>query len=156
MVENRGIRMEEEGEKKQVPSEEVVKIALDIVEEAKREGLLLRLVGGPAFRMHSSPMATKLHKELGRREGQEFPDIDFIALSKQRNDVRKFFETRGWKFDSYMFFFTSGVGVRNRQIYRGKEIDVDIFSTHQRRLTQNISLSCSRTIGGSGTLPQQT
>ena len=119
--------MEEEGEKKQVPSEEVVKIALDIVEEAKREGLLLRLVGGPAFRMHSSPMATKLHKELGRREGQEFPDIDFIALSKQRNDVRKFFETRGWKFDSYMFFFTSGVGVRNRQIYRGKEIDVDIF-----------------------------
>jgi hypothetical protein len=129
MVENRGIKvvMKKEKGKKQIPSEEVVSKALNITEEAKREGILLRLIGGPAFRIHSSPMATKLHKKLKRLEGQEFPDIDFIALSKQRKDVRKFFETRGWKFDSYMFFFTAGVGVRNRQIYRGAEIDVDIF-----------------------------
>ncbi len=118
---------EEEGKKKQISSEEVVKIALNLVEEAKREGILLRLIGGPAFRVHSSPMATKVHKKLKRLKGQEFPDIDFIALSKKRKDVKKFFEKRGWNFDSYMFFFTSGVGMRNRQIYRGEKIDVDIF-----------------------------
>jgi len=119
--------MEKEGEKKQqVPAEEVVKIALNLVEEAKKEGITLRLIGGPAIRIHSSPKAVDLHKRLKRIEGQEFPDIDFVGLDKQRGDVRKFFEARGWKFDSYMFFFTSGVGTRNRQVYRGK-VDLDIF-----------------------------
>lgn len=125
MVENRGMKMGE-GEKKQVSSEEIVKIALDLIEEAKKEGITLRLIGGPAFRVHSSPMATDLHKRLKRIEGQEFPDIDFVAPDKHRGNIRKFFETRGWKFDSYMFFFTSGVSSRNRQIYRGK-VDLDIF-----------------------------
>lgn len=119
--------MEREGEKKQIPSEEVVEIALNLVEEAKKEGILLRLIGGTAFRVHSSPTTTKLHKKLKRIEGQEIPDIDFIGLSKQRKNVRKFFEARGWRFDAYMFFFTSGVGLRNRQIYRGEKIDLDIF-----------------------------
>jgi len=113
-------------EKRYISSEEVVKIALDLIEEVKKEGITLRLIGGPALRVHSSPMATDLHKRLRRIEGQEFPDIDFVAPDKQRGNVRKFFETRGWKFDSYIFFFTSGVGARNRQIYRGK-VDVDIF-----------------------------
>ena len=120
--------MKKEKEKKQIPSEEVVKIALNLVEEAKREGILLRLIGGAALRIHSSPMATKLHKKLKRREGQELPDIDFIGLSKQKKNVKKFFEARGWKFDAYMFFFTGGAsGVRNRQIYRGGKIELDIF-----------------------------
>lgn len=120
--------MKREKGKKQIPSEEVVKIALNLVEEAKREGILLRLIGGAALRIHSSPMATKLHKKLKRREGQEFPDIDFIGLSKQKKNVKKFFEARGWKFDAYMFFFTGGAsGVRNRQIYRGGKIEIDIF-----------------------------
>jgi len=118
--------MEKEGEKKQFPSEEIVKIALNLVEEAKKEGITLRLIGGPAIRVHSSPMAVDLHKRLKRIEGQEFPDIDFVAPDKQRGDARKFFEARGWKFDSYIFFFTSGVGTRNRQVYRG-QVDLDIF-----------------------------
>ncbi|MEM3622834.1 MAG: hypothetical protein QXZ02_01235 [Candidatus Bathyarchaeia archaeon] len=125
MVENRGIKMEEK-EKKQISSEEIVKIALDLIEESKKEGITLRLIGGPAVRIHSSPMAIELHKKLKRIEGQEFPDIDFVAPDKERAKIRKFFETRGWKFDSYIFFFTSGVGTRNRQVYRGK-VDLDIF-----------------------------
>jgi len=107
-------------------SEEVVRLALDLVEEAGREGLTLRLIGGIAIRVHSSPMAVDLHRRLKRLEGQEFPDIDFVAPDRERMRIRRFFEVRGWRFDAYMFFFTSGVGSRNRQIYRGI-VDLDIF-----------------------------
>lgn len=125
MVENRGIIGEEK--RKIIPTEELIREAINIMEEAKKEGLTLKLIGGPAIRMHLSPEAKDLHKKLKRIEGQEFPDLDFVGIAKQRKKVRKFLEKRGWKFDSYIFFMTGGAsGVRNHQVYRGR-IDIDVF-----------------------------
>jgi len=125
MVEDRGITNSEE---EFIPSEEFINTAKTLIEEAQKEGIILRVIGALAIRIHSTPEMAELHKKLGRFAGkkQEFTDIDFVGLSKQRKKVRKFLESRGWKFDAYMFMFASGMTSRNRHIYRGR-IDIDVF-----------------------------
>ena len=115
-----------ESEAPKLPPEEFINTALKIVEEAEKEGITLRIMGALAIRLHLSPQGVEIHKKLKRLGVQEFTDIDLVGFSKQRKQIRKFFESRGWRFDSYIFFFTMGTTVRNRQIYRGK-IDIDVF-----------------------------
>ena len=68
----------------------------DVVEEAKRvlkasadKGIILRLLGGLAIRLHC-PSAT--HRSLKRK----YPDIDLVGLSKQGELIEKLFDELGY------------------------------------------------------------
>jgi hypothetical protein len=70
--------------------------ALDLFEESKRilneadkEGVVLRLFGGLAIRLQS-PSAT--HRALARI----YADIDFMGLRNQRKEIKKFFPSLGY------------------------------------------------------------
>jgi hypothetical protein len=66
--------------------EEMIREALKTVEAAQKAGLILRIIGAGAVRIHCSNNLT-LHKALGRT----LSDIDYIAYSKQRDKIEKFF-----------------------------------------------------------------
>jgi len=73
--------------------EEIIKEAVRIVDAAREKGIVLRILGAIAVRIHSKGFED-FHKRLGRLGGSEksFTDIDFIAYSAQRGDIRKLME----------------------------------------------------------------
>ena len=105
-----------------------------LMEQAERERLALRLIGGLAVRVHSS----HIEKPGFQRE---YPDIDFVA---SRNDYRRlanFFTQMGYSPDKA---FNTLNGDR-RQIYydsqSGRHIDIFIgdfqmTATHKIKKTQ--------------------
>ena len=65
-----------------------------VVEEAEKNKIPLRLLGGVAIRLHCMDhldFAKKLGRQVGQGQ-QEYTDLDFITYSKYRNDVKKFFQ----------------------------------------------------------------
>lgn len=114
----------EKEDKGRLSPEEFLKKSVELIERAQEEGVTLRIIGGAAVRLHSSPRAVELLNKLGREIKVE---LDLVGLSKQRKQTKNFFESQGWKFDSYMFYFTMSTTVRNRYIFRGKLFDVDVF-----------------------------
>ena len=76
-----------------IPDEYFIRDAYRIVEEAEKRGIILRVIGALAIRIHSMEFED-LHRRLGRLgEGvQHFSDIDFVGYSKQRKKIEKFFE----------------------------------------------------------------
>lgn len=95
--------------------------------EAEKEGVILRILGALAIRIHSEGFE-ELHKRLERLGGNEqhFTDIDFIAYSKQRSDIRKFFEEKmSYEIDRHVLFFHGNT----RLIYYppGHLFHVDVF-----------------------------
>jgi len=109
-----------------------IDIGVNLVEEAKKEGIELRLIGGAAIRIHLSPETAELYKKLRGIEGPYFAHADFApsfaALSEQEKEVRKFLESKGWKFDMYIQRLSQWFGgVENRHIFRGETMDIDVF-----------------------------
>lgn len=108
------------------PSEEVfVEYAKKIVKEAQDKGIILRIMGALAIRLHS-PEFVDLHKSLKRLGEREFTDIDLMALGKQRGAIKNFFiKDRGYKIDRMVERLAGG----GRHIYHGSEpkIMVDVF-----------------------------
>ncbi|MHA1617468.1 MAG: hypothetical protein ACTSX9_09205 [Candidatus Njordarchaeales archaeon] len=76
-----------------VPDEVFINDAYRIVNEAQKKGIIIRVIGAVAIRIHSKDFE-ELHKRLGRLgEGkQNFSDIDFVGYSKQKKLIEKFFE----------------------------------------------------------------
>jgi hypothetical protein len=60
-----------------------------VVDEANKEGIYLRLVGAVAVRLRSASSNTK---EFTRK----LSDLDFMAYSKQRKEIERFFKTRNY------------------------------------------------------------
>jgi hypothetical protein len=60
--------------------------ALRIIEEANQEGIILRLMGAIAIRLHS-PEHEYLHEKLGRF----ITDIDFVGYEKQNSKIEELF-----------------------------------------------------------------
>lgn len=90
--------------------------AKKIVSKAYEKGIVLRILGAVAIRIHSMDYAD-LHKKLGRlgREKQTFSDIDFIAYGKQRNKIVNFFEKdMSYIVNRYIMLGTLG---KKRHIY---------------------------------------
>jgi hypothetical protein len=80
-----------------IPSQVFLDEAKRIVEEGKKEGLILRVMGGVGIRLRTLEYA-ELAQRLGRLgpEQQEFTDLDFMAYRKQRNQMKGFFEDLGY------------------------------------------------------------
>lgn len=69
-----------------------------LVDEATKQGILLRLLGGVAIRIHcmeSLDFAKKLER-LGEGQ-QEFTDLDLMSYSKFRKKMKDFFEKMGYE-----------------------------------------------------------
>lgn len=81
-----------------VPTEVFIDEAKLMVEEARKQGLTLRIMGGVGVRLHSlefEGFARKLGR-LGGTEKQEFSDLDFMAYRRQRGQMPNFFKVFGY------------------------------------------------------------
>jgi hypothetical protein len=81
-----------------VPTEAFLEQGRMIVDEATKAKISLRLIGGVAIRVHSNEYAD-FAKRLGRLGPgeQEYTDLDFMSYLKLRDNVRKFFESVGYR-----------------------------------------------------------
>lgn len=91
-----------------------------LVDEADAAGIRLRLLGSMAFRFHCPKYESYLdamHREL--------TDIDFVASSKDRKQIREFFDRLDYVEDRDILVATEGA----RYFYRNRENDlgVDVF-----------------------------
>ena len=81
-----------------VPTEAFLEQGRKIIDEATMAQIPLRLIGGVAIRLHSSEYS-EFAKRLGRLgpKEQEYTDLDFMSYLKSRDNVRKFFESVGYR-----------------------------------------------------------
>ena len=81
-----------------VPTEAFLEQGRKIIDEATMAQIPLRLIGGVAIRLHSSEY-NEFAKRLGRLgpKEQEYTDLDFMSYLKSRDNVRKFFESVGYR-----------------------------------------------------------
>ncbi|MFX0067874.1 MAG: hypothetical protein ACFFA1_06515 [Promethearchaeota archaeon] len=76
-----------------IPSEQFLDEAKRIVEVASEKGIVIRIIGGIAIRLHCmefEEFAKKLVR-LGKKE-QEFSDLDFMSYGKYRKKLKDFFK----------------------------------------------------------------
>ncbi|NIQ06999.1 MAG: hypothetical protein GWO20_15105 [Candidatus Korarchaeota archaeon] len=80
------------GKEKEVPDEVFIEDAHKIVERTIETGIILRVIGAVAVRIHSQEFV-ELHKNLGRlgEDQQNFSDIDFMAYSTQSKLIKNYF-----------------------------------------------------------------
>lgn len=71
--------------------QDLVQEALKIVEEAKKQQVVLRAMGATAVRLHC-PNFADLHKSMGR----EISDIDFAGYDKASSKIERLFESLGY------------------------------------------------------------
>jgi len=100
-----------------VPTEVFIQEAEKLVEDAKKKGVILRIMGGLGIAMHSlesRDFAVKLGRTgAGVVKGQEYTDIDFMSYGKQRNKVKELFAEFGYAKRKA----TLSSAASNRQIY---------------------------------------
>lgn len=113
-----------------IPQEEFIKEVINLVENAQKEGIILRILGALAIHIHSTHCTECiiLHKSLDRLGGGKpmFTDLDLMAYSKQSKQVREFFEKKmGYKPDQYV---NTIFGNRRNIFYHPKNyFHVDVF-----------------------------
>ncbi|MEM3700106.1 MAG: hypothetical protein QXL57_04485 [Candidatus Bathyarchaeia archaeon] len=83
-----------------IPTEVFMRESEDIVEKARRDGLILRILGGLGIAMHCQEFRDFAQK-LGRIgtgfvEGQEYSDIDFVSYGSYREKMKEFFGNIGY------------------------------------------------------------
>lgn len=83
-----------------VPTEVFMGESQRIVDEAREEGIILRLIGGLSIAMHCQEyreFARKLGRVgTGAVEGQEYSDIDFVSYRNHREKIKGFFAKLGY------------------------------------------------------------
>jgi len=101
-----------------------VKMALDVAEQAKKENVLLRVLGAAAFRIHC-PNELKVHDALGRA----LSDVDFMSYTKERDKVERLFTGPVLKYQVIKAAVTPGLFI-GRCIFidkSGARPHVDVF-----------------------------
>jgi len=73
------------------PQQDLVGEALRVVEEAKKQDVVLRIMGAIAVRLHC-PNLVDLHRSMGR----EISDMDFVGYEKASSKIERFFESSGY------------------------------------------------------------
>jgi len=103
---------------------EFVDEARRIVDAAKSEGVLLRLLGALAFSIHC-PKFSYMQQMLGR----SFSDIDFASYSKQSAKISKLFSDLGYQEDLHvkalfganrLLFYDTNLGNRHCDVFLDK------------------------------------
>jgi hypothetical protein len=83
-----------------VPTEVFIREAQEIVEKAKQEGIILRILGGLSIAIHCQEYR-EFAKRLGRIgtgviEGQEYSDIDYVSYRNCRDKIKELFDKIGY------------------------------------------------------------
>ncbi len=113
-------------EKEPIPSIVFLDEARRLVEEAEKQGILLRIVGGVAFRIHC-PEYAGLYTKLRRLETTEFLDVDFVSLSKRSSKLPNFFKSAGFNKPKMGAGLLVQATTVSRQMYEGPKFKVDVF-----------------------------
>jgi hypothetical protein len=81
-----------------VPTEVFLNEAVNIVEKSKQSGVTLRAMGGVGIALRC-PEGRDFARRLGRMTGgrQEYTDLDFAGLLKERNKLVEFFRTLNYE-----------------------------------------------------------
>ena len=83
-----------------VPTEAFIREAQKIVEKAKQEGIILRILGGLSIAIHCQEhrgFAQKLGRVgTGVIKGQEYSDIDYVSYRNQREKIKELFDKIGY------------------------------------------------------------
>lgn len=94
-----------------------------LVEEAQKQGLILRVMGPIALHYHF-PAYVDLYRRMERLGERVFTDIDYAAYSKHRSKLVPFFESQGYDFDKDTMMYFG----QERHIYFGSKIPmIDVF-----------------------------
>lgn len=95
-----------------------------LVSEAKKDGLILRVMGGMAIYMRCAPEYRDVWKRLGRLEGRVFTDIDFVSYGRYQKAMIDFMKKNDYQMDPRMLFMIA----KNRQIYFGGKVPmIEVF-----------------------------
>ena len=73
------------------PRQDFVEEAMRVIDEAKKQGVTLRVMGATAIRLHC-PKFVGLHKDLGR----EISDMDFVGYERQSSKIEGVLESLGY------------------------------------------------------------
>ena len=93
--------------------------ALRIIDEADKQGIILRLMGAIAIRIHS-PEYAYLHEKMGRF----ITDIDYVAYEKQSSKIERFFEGQNYSRRLLSFSFALGGRMIFTNNSDGRHVDV--------------------------------
>ncbi len=105
--------------------EEFIEEAKKLVEDAEKDGIILRVMGGLGIYLHlEEEEHKKLWKKLGRLGGKFFTDIDLASYSKYREKMIQFLTRKGYGFDPRLLYRYG----KKRQIFFGTKIPmVEVF-----------------------------
>ncbi len=101
------------------PQQDLVTEALRVVEEAKKQNVVLRLMGAIGVRLHC-PEFTDLHRSMGR----EISDMDFIGYEKASSKIERFFESLGYAIRPLTYSFRQSGRLIFTDDANAKRIDV--------------------------------
>jgi len=128
---------------KDIPSDEFPKPetfleeARRLIEEARREGIILRVMGPIALHYYF-PDHIDLYHRLERLGERVFTDIDYASYGKYRGKLVSFFERQGYQIEKRALMLSGG----KRHIYFGETIPmIDVFFD---RLEYNHPINYSR------------
>lgn len=94
-----------------------------LVDEAQKEGLILRVMGPIALHFYF-PEHVGLYRSMERLGERVFTDIDYAAYGKQRSKMVGFFQAQGYDFDKDTMMYFG----QDRHIYFGDRIPmIDVF-----------------------------
>jgi hypothetical protein len=100
--------------------------AMRIVKEAEKEGMMLRILGSVAIRIHC-PEFAELHKKMKRLgdDSIDFTDLDFMTNWESAKKLPEFLPKLGY--NQLNVGISTALHGFGRQIYSGPNIRLDIF-----------------------------
>jgi hypothetical protein len=114
---------------KDIPLEEYptpdtyLKEARRLTEQAKKQGLVLRVMGPIALHYYF-PEHVDLYRRMERLGERVFTDIDYASYSKNRSKLPSFFESEGYQIERRALMLSGGT----RHIYFNQRIPmIDVF-----------------------------
>jgi hypothetical protein len=105
----------------EIPDETFLEESNKIIEEAENSGVLLRIMGSIAFRLHC-PKFSYLSEQMDRK----LTDLDFASYTGEMTQVDKLLRSLGYTTQSYVQLAVATMG---RSIYwkKGSSVHVDVF-----------------------------
>lgn len=111
----------------EMDEESFVRECVDLLKKAQEKGIVMRILGAMAVYIHSGNNARcrEIHRMRFGEGVPMFTDLDLMAYSKQLNDIKKFFESLGYKPDRMINILFPG----KRLIYYHSEgkYHIDVF-----------------------------